>query len=365
MEIVALARAGEPFPGAAFEAPCPRIPALAVTASGRVLAVWDVRADWRDLPGDFDLALRHSDDHGRTWSAPRALRRHEPGHGFGDASLLADPATGRVFCWHAGSRGRSFFSADAGPAGEGLELWLSASDDDGVTWTHHDLTAALKPAGVTGMFASSGTGTVTAAGRLLQPFVLRTADGAHWAAAASSDDGGATWALGERVGPDCDETKLLGLPDGRVLLHARATPRRRVARSADGGARFGPPRPDAALADPGCNGGLALLDADGPVVVCTLCADPHQRRGVVLRASRDAGTTWSAPVVLDAGAAAYSVCVPLADGALGVAWEAGDYEAIVFARLTPAELGLAGAPASVVARPGRPGAAKPPEVAEP
>ena len=98
-------------------------------------------------------------------------------------------------------------------------------------------------------------------------------------------------------------------------------------------------------------------------VVCTLCADPHQRRGVVLRASRDAGTTWSAPVVLDAGAAAYSVCVPLADGVLGLAWEAGDYDEIVFARITLEELGLTGGTPTLVARAGRAGAAKPPEVA--
>ena len=44
MDLITLARAGDPFPGSAFDAPCHRIPALAVTASGRVLAAWDVRA---------------------------------------------------------------------------------------------------------------------------------------------------------------------------------------------------------------------------------------------------------------------------------------------------------------------------------
>lgn len=360
MEVVELARAAEPFAGSAFEAPRYRIPALCVTASGRLLAAYDVRADWRDLPGDFDLALRHSDDGGRTWSAPRALRRHEPGHGFGDASLTADPASGRIVCWYVGSRGRSFFSADAE---EGLELWCSTSTDDGLTWTHRDLSA-LRPAGATGMFASSGNGTATASGRLLQPFVLRRG-GQHGAASGFSDDGGLTWALGEPIGPDCDETKLLGLPDGSVLLHARATPRRRAARSADGAA-FGVPEPDAALVDPGCNGGLALLAAGvaGPRVVATGLDDPSERRRLVARVSRDGGTTWDAPVVIDAGAAAYSVAVPLPDGSLGVAWESGDYDALLFARITASELGVDG-PATLVPHPGRPGAAKPPEVAGP
>lgn len=364
MQIATIALSGEPFPGSAFDAPCFRIPALAVTGSGRVLAAFDVRADWRDLPGEFDIALRHSDDDGRTWSEARVLRRHTTGHGYGDASLVVDPASGRVHCWYVGSTGRSFFSAEAGPHAPGLELWLSTSDDDGLTWRHREMTATLKPKDATGMFASSGNGATTSEGRLLQPFVLRTQAGEHFAATAHSDDGGETWSLGERVGPDCDENKVLGLPDGLVLLHARATPRRRVARSCDGGVTFTAPVPDAALTDPACNGGLALLaTGTGPIVACTLCDDPSERTRLSVRTSSDLGATWSAPILLDAGASAYSVAVPLADGALGVAWEAGDYDEIVFARITQAELGLAGTPASVKAREGRTGAAKPPEVA--
>ncbi len=360
METTILARSGVPFEGSAFDAPVYRIPALAVTASGRVLAAYDVRLDWRDLPGDFDIALRHSDDHGRTWSDPRALRRHTPGHGYGDASFVVAPS-GHILCWYVGSTGRSFFSAEAGPDAPGLELWLSHSDDDGATWTHREMTA-LKPADVTGMFASSGNGTVTASGRLLQPFVLRTASGEHFAAIAHSDDDGETWTLGERVGPDCDENKVLGLPGGSVLLHARATPRRRTARSTDGGVTFTDPVPDAALVDPACNGGLALLagpDAGRPVVVASTCDDPTERTRLSVRTSLDDGRTWSDPVLVDAGASAYSVCVPLADGSLGLAWEAGDYDEIVFARIDVDEAGRV----EVEPRAGRPGAAKPPEVA--
>lgn len=355
LETIELARAGAPFPRAAFAKPCYRIPALTTTSTGRLLAVFDVRSDWRDLPGDFDLGLRHSDDGGSTWSPARPLRGHAQGVGFGDASLTTDPASGRVLCWYAGSRGRSFFSADAD--GEGLELWLSVSQDDGLTWTHRDLSY-LRPSGVSGMFASSGNGTVTASGRLLQPFVLRR-DGRHYAAAGYSDDGGETWGLGDVVGPDCDENKLLGLVGGGVLMHARATPMRRVARSADG-VSFSQPVPDQALIDPACNGGLAQL-ADA--VICTCLDDPAERRRLSIRVSRDQGITWGDALVLDSGAAAYSVAVPLADDSLGVAWESGDYEAILFARITPEHLGLTGCTPTLIAHPGRPGVAKPPAVA--
>ena len=61
--------------------------------------------------------------------------------------------------------------------------------------------------------------------------------------------------------------------------------------------------------------------------------------------------------VLDAGGAGYSVVQPLADGSLGVLYEAGDYDAIVFRRVTRAAFDR-----GLVPRPGS-GAARPPEVA--
>lgn len=156
METAVIARSGDPLDGSAFDSPCYRIPALTVTATGRVLLAWDVRAGWRDLPGDFDVVYRTSDDHGRTWGPVRVLRRHGDGHGFGDASLIADPATGNVLCWYVGSTGRSYFTAEP-CAGQGLELWLAISTDDGETWEHRDLSA-LRPDWVGGMFAASGNG---------------------------------------------------------------------------------------------------------------------------------------------------------------------------------------------------------------
>ena len=386
---VALARSGEPLPtmdatarrdptfapiivpGSQFDSPCYRIPALTVTATGRVLAAWDVRADWRDLPGPFDLVLRHSDDHGRSWTPPRPLRLHEASdgleRGFGDASLLVT-ATGRVLCFYAGSTGASFFSA--GIDGPELECWLAASDDDGLTWTHRLLD--LRPDGVGGMFAASGNGVRLSSGRLLQPFVLRRPVGSpvtehlldagqHFAAIARSDDDGATWALGEWIGPDCDENKIVEVPSdaqgdgdvatlvearrpdwttrpaGRprrqdVLLHARAQPRRRWARSRDGGVSFSAPVPHPDLVDPGCNGGLCRW---GNLLVASSLDDPADRRNSSC-APRPTPTHVVRAGRAGRRRAGYSVVQPLADGSLGVLYEAGDYDAIVFRRVTRA-----------------------------
>lgn len=342
MFVTTLTKAGDPSVGSAVAQPCYRIPALVVSSSGRLITAWDVRPDWRDLPGPIDVAFRTSDDNGTTWNPTRFLRQHQGNQGFGDASLLVDPASGDVLCWYASSIGRSFFDSEAGPDGDGLQLWLARSKDDGESWSHRDLTTWLKPWWAIGMFASSGNGIALSSGRLLQPFVALDADGQHWAILAHSDDGGFDWTLGEPIGPDCDENKAVELPASgstpeRVLLHARATPRRKQAYSLDGGITFAPPQAHPALVDPACNGGLAIW---GGVVACSLLDDPEDRRNLGLRFSRDDGKSWSGSITIDTGAAAYSVVAELADGSLGIVWEAGDYAEIRFARVTPEEIDL-------------------------
>ncbi|MDO4783890.1 MAG: sialidase family protein [Propionibacteriaceae bacterium] len=346
-----LARRGEPLPGSAFAAPCYRIPAMALTGSGRIVVAYDVRADHLDLPGEFDIVVRTSDDHGRSWSAPAILRSHEPGHGFGDASLLYDPVTGTLWCWYVGSTGASFW--DDG----GLELWLARSGDEGQTWTHRQLnlpTDRIEADGPLGaMFASSGHGVAHSSGRLIQPMVFRPARTTdRHAVMAYSDDHGETWELGHPV-RDCDENKVAELTDGRLLLHGRANPLRKQAFSSDRGETFTAPRAHPGLPDPSCNGGLARL-RDGSLV-CTLLDPPQEpleagldptrgqgaglawgrRANLVARFSHDDGQTWSPPTPVWPGEAAYSVALPLGTGEIGVVYERGSYDEIAVTLLPP------------------------------
>lgn len=332
MRIINLIRRGDPFPGSAFQTPLYRIPAVTI-AGNRILVAFDVRADWRDLPADFDIALVSSDDEGKSWSSPMVLRRHEPGHGFGDAALTYDPFMDRVFCWSVGSMGESYFSAVAG--GAGLELWLSVSDDHGQTWSHRDLSE-LRPDGVAGMFTASGTGTILPDGRLVQPFVARIND-EDYAVCATSSDHGQTWTLGTPLGPGCDESKVIALSNGEVLLHARSAPRRRSARSKDAGANFTAPRVEEALVDPGCNGGLVRI---GDVFLASMCSSPVERCRLSVHVSTDEGESWSEPIVVDEGAAAYSALAALDENRVVLVWEADDYEAILAAVISLDELGV-------------------------
>ncbi|MFL4473923.1 exo-alpha-sialidase [Paeniglutamicibacter sp. MACA_103] len=322
-----------------------RIPALAVTNAGTLLAVYDGRPTLDDLPSPADLVLRRSTDGGATWEPQRILRTGTGLHGFGDASLLVDRDTGTIFCFHAATTRWGFFESREGTA-QTQHVDLSVSTDDGRSWSHRRITGQLKRPGIRGIFAASGAGTQIAAGahagRLLQPcVVLLSRDGRIAAAVAHSDDHGQNWTLGNPLDPAADgthtnESSVAALPDGSVLLHSRATPHRLTARSADGGATFTRPVPVRQLPDPSDNGSVLALSGGG--LVATHNAHQYLRRNTVLRHSPDDGTTWSAGIVLCPGPSAYSTTVQLPDGSVGVLYERGAYEEIVFARVPLADL---------------------------
>lgn len=320
-----------------------RIPAMAVTPSGRIIAIYDARLDFDDLPGPVDLVIRTSDDNGATWSEQKIFRKHEGISGFGDASILIDPtfgANGRIIVLYQWTKIAGFFESTLGTDLTDplvAHIARSISDDDGVTWRHDVITEQLKDAKTPGIFATSGMGGRIAhgefAGRLLQTFVLRR-EFELLSAIGFSDDHGENWQLGAYI-PGGNETAIAGLTDGSVLVHSRATPYRIVGRSQDGGKTLTSLNPDLALSDPSDNGSLFVLK-DGDVI-CTHNHDSDLRRNTVMKRSKDGGDTWSSGICIEAGSSAYSTACELADGSIGVLYEKDAYQEIVFAKLNKAE----------------------------
>jgi sialidase-1 len=322
-----------------------RIPAMATTPTGRVLAVYDARPDLDDLPSPIDLVVRTSDDCGATWSAQTVLRRGDDIVGFGDASIVVDPeagSQGRVLVFAQATRLAGFFEGSVGCDPEDpmvVHIAVSRSDDDGMTWTHDLVTAQLKDERTPGIFVSSGMGgrisTGPHSGRLLITCVLRRGD-QLMGSIAYSDDHGLTWTLGAEI-PGGNESAIVGLADGSVLLHSRATPFRLTARSHDGGSTVDQVRPDRALPDPSDNGSLCVLSTGA--VVCSHNHDSDLRRRTVLKRSMDGGRTWPEAVVIEPGSSAYSTACELPDGRVGVLFERNGYSEMVFCRVDPHDFG--------------------------
>jgi sialidase-1 len=312
-----------------------RIPALAVSRQGTLLAAYDGRPNLDDLPNPIDLLLRRSTDNGRTWGEQQVVRTGSGLNGYGDPSLLVDVETGRIFMFHAAGTHAGFFEAAAGlePDDNVQHCDLSFSDDDGLSWQHRRITAQLKARPpvhpdkppITGIFAAAGQGiqihTGPHRGRLVQQFVV-LAGGGIMAASAYSDNHGDIWTLGELIGARThghapNENKVAALHDGRLLLHSRGTPRRLAAISDDGGATWSALRPVEDLPDPGDNGSLVRFDglpsltsfadeATDSWLLATNNQDTALRRNTVISLSTNNGRSWPAKLVLCPGSSAYS-----------------------------------------------------------
>jgi sialidase-1 len=305
-----------------------RIPALIETPKGTLMAVADARHDSaRDLPAKISLVMRTSRDRGRTWSRTVTIRQVPEG-GVGDASLLLDRRTARVWCFHSyGPPGIGFGTAKPGARTGPTTFQFHAmfTDNEGVTWSDpRDLTPQVKDPSWQAMFSTSGTHIQNSAGRYLVPMVVRDAQGVVSSRNAYTDDAAETWRIGAAIGPGTDESKCVELPGGVILQNMRNGPTRAVALSNDGGVTFGPVAHDSALIDPVCNAGITrYLHKKRDLLLFTNAAST-KRENLTLKVSADQGKTWTTDRILHEGPSAYSTLVALRDGSVAVMYECGE-----------------------------------------
>ena len=335
-----------------------RIPALALTSADsvhphRLLAFFDARPDFHDLPGPISVLTCSSDDLGISWTPYVPLISARDGWGFGDACPVA-LHDGGIICGYVASQGMNFW--DDATAGNNWKLYVCLSEDT-ETWVHRDITAQLWTEETGNLFFASGNGiqltTGSHRGRILLPMVERRVNSPEIKALiVFSDDGGATWQRGGTL-LGGDESKLLELPHGDILMSSRAYPQRLWALSTDGGQTL--TMRTLQVKDPGCNAGLAMYH--GTLVLTSLDppeespeARPDQdldpsrgkshdqlqdwfsRKNLVVRLGTlpepptspldPAEISWGEPHVIDPGPAAYSVCATLGDR-IAVMWETG------------------------------------------
>jgi sialidase-1 len=359
-----LAADGVSYTTATTTAKAVRIPGLAVTAGGTVIAVMDARIDGSaDLGGgtnNIQVAMARSTDGGTTFSAPRIIAHPATTHeGYGDPSLLVDRATGRVFCFftYAPKVGVGYYGSvpgDTSAAGTtNTHVMYITSDDEGASWSAPvDLNPSVRNAAWAGMFTSSGHGIQLADGRLVQPLVYHDAAGDH-AANLYSDDDGATWHAGASASTGVNESKAVQRGTGKVVQNMRSNAggNRWYATASDTGTSDVSSPYGAAwnsgLLDPGCNGdeisyvGPGQVDAhhhpllSGTAVLSNAAtANNATRQDITVRISHDDGASWPHEALLRAGNGGYSTTAVLPGGAIADLYEIGDTGGIVFTRFT-------------------------------
>lgn len=336
-----------------------RIPALAVSTEGTVLASYDGRPTGVDAPGPNSVLQRASHDGGRTWQEQTEVhggRASDPVEGYSDPSYVVDRETGHIFNFHVKSYDQGFIGSQPGVDPDDrdvLHAEVSVSTDDGDTWQHRTITADITPdPGVRSRFASAGQGIQLKygkhAGRLVQQYTIINADEEFQAVSVYSDDHGRTWQAGEPVGTGMDENKTVELSDGRVMLNSRdsdGSGYRKVAISEDGGATYGEVSVDEELPDPANNASIvrAFPNAEqgsdrAKVLLFSNAADQDDRANGTVRASCDDGRTWPIARAFAPGeGTAYSTLATLPDGDVGLLYEP-DHENVRFAKFNLAWL---------------------------
>ncbi|MBQ5737516.1 MAG: exo-alpha-sialidase [Alistipes sp.] len=224
-----------------------RIPALAVTRTGRLIAAADYRHSGTDIgvtdKGRIDLHYATSDDNGHSWSDVKILIEGKGAEatdfmsvGYGDPCIVADRESDRVLLlscagnvsFQNGTRQRHqniarFYSENGG------ETWSEPEDIAESIYSQFD---ASKYGPVRSMFVASGRimqSSTTKVGnyyRLYCAVLVRDKSANHMNYVLFSDDFGLSWrVLGDINQPavykTADEPKVEELPNGTLLISSR------------------------------------------------------------------------------------------------------------------------------------------------
>ena len=230
-----------------------RIPGLATTTNGTLLATYDVRRDsGRDLQGDIDIGVSRSTDGGNNWEPMKiALDRGTWGNlpekfnGISDACILVDDNSNTIFIaglwmygvlddegkwienltedstsWNHQWRGKA--SQPGFNVKQTCQFLITKSTDDGETWSEpKNITSMCKKEEWWLWAPAPGHGITLTDGTLVFPTQGRDENGTSFSNITWSKDGGETWHTSNPASIGTTENMIVQLSDGAIMLNAR------------------------------------------------------------------------------------------------------------------------------------------------
>jgi hypothetical protein len=308
---------------------------LAVLPDDTILVATEGRFDVCDA-GPRELLVRRSTDGGDTWEESVVVHPSIEGQSWGNPTFVVDRTTGEVFFFFMLS---ILLPENTGCSGDIGDLYMKSSTDGGRTWS-----AARDISGMFDHFPydwalhgpGPGHGIQLASGRLLLQVSHRRViignsvnERFYGVSTLYSDDHGATWHAGGEIPVSVEyplnESRLVELADGRVLINGRASAggnRHRITSvSDDGGITWAPPKLDGAtgLFNAVDAGMLRYSGGPGSDEISRILyskPDAPVRRNMTVYVSYDEGRSLRYARVVNSDRSYYSDLSRLSDGTI-------------------------------------------------
>jgi sialidase-1 len=334
-----------------------RIPSLIVTRNGTLLAFAEGR-EGGDA-GDIDMLLKRSGDNGNTWGEQLVVW-DDSGNSCGNPCPVMDRHTGRIFLFMTWNLGSDVEAAIIRKESQDTRVpYMCYSDDEGLTWSEpRSMLESCKKDGWGWYATGPGVGIQLTSerydGRLIIPCnhsyddpANRNRDGFGYGShVLISDDGGASWRFSESIVPEMNESQVVELTDGTLMLNMRSYMGkgcRAIARSHDGGETWTQVRNEPQLVESVCQGSIIRFGhhRNNNMYLFSNPSVPVGRSHMTIHTSFDDCTTWSNSRLVYRGPSGYSCLAALSDGNIGLFFEAGvksPYEKMIFVSISPGAL---------------------------
>lgn len=334
-----------------------RIPAIIVTKQNTILAFAEGREGGDS--GNIDILMKRSSDNGETWGEQIVVWDNSD-NTCGNPCPVIDQKTGRIILFMTWNLGADNEHDIIRKKSKNTRVpFVTFSDDDGLTWSKPENLLDTAKEKDWGWFATGpGIGIQLKSEKYKDRLVIpcnysytlsenQERGGFEYGCLTLlSDDGGESWRMSEMITPAVNESQLVELNNGVLMMNMRSYNGkncRASSLSSDGGETWMDIEHEPQLVESVCQGSILSFGSFGEnsMYLFSNPAVPYGRTHMTIKTSMDECKNWSNSKLIYDGPSAYSCLTKLPNGNIGLFFECGlesPYEKLVFVSMEPKEL---------------------------